>query len=50
MKVFATNQKYNFHPATRFNAVMLIGELNQDEIVPPNRFPNPLPAAWTFLV
>jgi hypothetical protein len=29
---------------------MLIGELNQDEVVPPNRFPNPLPAAWLFLV
>lgn len=53
MKGFITAPR-NFHPAVRFNAMLVIGDLNADEKgirngVPQN-FPNPLPSALDFML
>jgi hypothetical protein len=55
MSMFARNQTrtgapLNFHPAVRYNAMLLIGDLNAEEPSPQQRYPDPLPAALTFLV
>jgi hypothetical protein len=44
------NPKYNVHPAVRYNALLLIGDLNSEEVAPPNRFPTPHRPALGFLV
>ena len=41
----ATTPKYNFHPASRINAMLLLGELNQNEGPPQQKHPDPLPRA-----
>jgi hypothetical protein len=50
MKGFITSTKKNFHPAVRYNAMLVIGDLNQDEVSSTQRFPNPLPSALDFLI
>ncbi|MGE3776935.1 MAG: hypothetical protein AB7F89_07120, partial [Pirellulaceae bacterium] len=50
MKVYASNTRFNFHPAVRYNALLLIGELNKEEVSTQQRYPNPLPEALTFLI
>jgi hypothetical protein len=45
MKGIATTTKYNLHPASRINALLMIGELNQTEGTPQQRWPDPLPRA-----
>lgn len=44
------NPKYNFSPVTRYNAIMMIGELNQVEPGPGAKPPVPLPAALPILI
>ena len=45
-----SNPKYNFSPVTRFNAIMMIGDLNQAEAATGGKEPVPLPAALPILV
>lgn len=40
----------NFHPATRVNAMLMIGELNEVEAATPTATPKPLPQALPVLV
>ena len=42
--------EYNFSPVTRFNAIMMIGELNQEEPGPGAAQAKPLPAALPVLL
>jgi hypothetical protein len=44
------NPQHNVHPAVRYNAMLLIGDLNAEEVAPPNRFPAPYGPALPFLV
>lgn len=37
----ATSPKFNFHPASRVNAMLVLGELNQSEGPPQQRYPDP---------
>lgn len=50
MTGFATTAKRNFHPAVRFNALLVIGDLNADEVSAQQRFPNPHPPALDLLI
>lgn len=55
MKLFVSSTTRNWHPAVRFNAMLVIGDLNADEQGVqvqnvPSRFSNPLPTALDFLV
>ena len=53
MKGFITSSR-NFHPAVRFNAMLVIGDLNADEKGlrngVPQAYPNPLPSALDFML
>jgi hypothetical protein len=49
MKKFVTSSA-NLHPALRFNAMLIIGDLNAEEKQITLRFPNPLPAALDFML
>ncbi len=49
MKVYVTSPR-NFHPAVRFNAMLVIGDLNAEEQGVQARYPNPLPAALDFML
>jgi hypothetical protein len=45
MKGIVTSTRYNFHPSSRINALMMIGELNQTEQTVQQRTADPLPKA-----
>jgi hypothetical protein len=49
MRGFATSQKFNFHPAVRFNALLMIGDLNANEKTS-QQSENPLPEALDVLL
>lgn len=50
MKGIVQSPKYNFHPAVRFNAMLMIGDLNQTEASVQQRFPDPYPPALDVMV
>ncbi|MBI85292.1 MAG: hypothetical protein CMJ81_19025 [Planctomycetaceae bacterium] len=52
MKHMVENEKQSYHPAVRYNAMLILGELNQKEEIPlgsNKSAPDPLPEALEFL-
>jgi len=50
MKGLVTTTKFNLHPATRYTAMLVIGDLNQVERSTQQKVPDPLPAALDLMV
>lgn len=50
MEGFVVSERGLFHPAVRFNAMLILGDLNQAEMKIGQKVPNPLPESLGFMV